>query len=97
MIILRKYSKTLLIASGILSVGLTSFAIVSYSLTKKLVKIALDLEVPKTSEKSRFKISGITATDPEGKKIYAAAQNLKNTVSKTIEIQGHDGENLVGH
>ena len=94
---MRKYSRTLLIASGILSVGLTSFAIVSYTLTKKLVKIALDREVPKTCEKSRFKISGIAATDPEGKKISTAAQNLKDSVSKTIEIKGPDGENLVGH
>lgn len=94
---MRKHSRTLLIGAGILSAGMATFAIISYSLTKKLVKIALDREVPKASDKSRYRISGIKATDPQGKKILDAAHRLKNADCETVETTGCDNEKLVGH
>ncbi len=94
---MKKSHKALLIGTGILSLGTTAFAFVSYSLTKKLVKVALDREPPKASVKSRFRISGISEKDPMGKKISNAAEKLKNSCDKTVEIKGPGGEKLVGH
>ena len=94
---MKKSTKALLIGTGILSLGLTAFATLSYSLTKKLVKVALDREPPKASAKSKYRISGISATDPLEKKISGAAQALKNSRLETVNITGCDGENLVGH
>lgn len=94
---MKKHYKTLLIGSGILSLGMTAFAIASYALTKKLVKIALDRDPPKATAGTRYRISGITATDPQGEKIMRAAKKLKNSGLRDIEIQGSDGEKLVGH
>lgn len=95
--ILKKISKTLLITSGLLSVGITALTTVSYLLTKRLVRIALDREAPKSGNKSRYRISGISASDPQSKKILDAAQRLKNSVSETVETEAPDGEKLTGH
>ena len=94
---MRKYTRTLLIGTGVLSLGATVFALSSYILTRKLVKVALDREMPKASAKSRYRISGVAASDPQGKKISLAAQKLKNSDYETVEIEGCDKEKLVGH
>lgn len=94
---MKTSAKTLLISTGILSLGASAFALTSYMLTKKLVKVAIDREMPKASAKSRYRISGITANDPQGKKITEAAQKLKNSVYETVEMTGNNREKLVGH
>ncbi len=94
---MRKSAKTLLIGTGVLSLGATAFALSSYILTRKLVKVALDREMPKASAKSRYRISGVAASDPQGRKIALAAQKLKNSVYETVEIEGCDKEKLVAH
>jgi len=94
---LKKSAKTLLISTGILSLGASAFTLASYILTRRLVKVALDREMPKASAKSRYKISGVTASDPQGKKIALAAQRLKNSTYETVKIEGCDKEKLVGH
>lgn len=94
---MRKSSRTLLIGTGILSLGASAFAVCSYILTKKLVKVALDREMPKASAKSRYRISGITANDPQEKKITEASRKLKNSIHETVETTGNNREKLVGH
>ena len=94
---MKKSYKALLIGAGVLSLGTTAFAFVSYSITKKLVNVALDREPPKASAKSRFRISGIAEKDPMGKKISDASEKLKDSCHKTVEIKGPGGEKLVGH
>lgn len=94
---MKKSNKFLLMGAGVLSVGMTAFAFVSYSLTKKLVKVAMDREPPKASERSRFKISGVVEKDPMGKKILDAADKLRTSCNETVEIKGPSGEKLVGH
>ena len=95
---MKKSHKALLISAGVLSFGMTAFAFVSYSLTKKLVKVALDRELPKASQRSRFKLSGTTEKDQIiGKPIIDAGAKLKASCRKTVEIKGPGGEKLVGH
>lgn len=94
---MKKISKTLLISTGFLSFAASAFALTSYILTRKLVKIAIDREMPKASDKSRYKISGVAPSDPNEKKIILAAQKLKNSDYETVEIVGCDNEKLVGH
>lgn len=94
---MRKSARTLLISTGILSIGASVFTLASYILTKKLVKVAIDREMPKASAKSRYRISGVTPSDPNGKKIALAGQKLKNSNYETVEITGCDKAKLVGH
>lgn len=94
---MRKSTRTLLISTGILSIGASVFTLASYILTKKLVKVAIDREMPRASAKSRYRISGVTPSDPNGKKIALAGQKLKNSDYETVEITGCDKEKLVGH
>lgn len=94
---MKKSHKTLLIGAGVMSFGMTAFALVSYSLTKKLVKVALDREPPKASSRSRFRLSGVSEKDSMGKKISEAAERLKDLCDETVDIKGPGGEKLVGH
>lgn len=94
---MKKYTKNLLISSAIALSGVAAFSVFAYSLSSKLVRVAIDREVPKSSPKSRFKISGVSQHDSEGKTISLAAQKLRRAPQKKIEIKASDGETLVGH
>ena len=61
------------------------------------MKIALDREAPKTSEKSKKKISRTVVNEELTKKLLAMSEKLKNSDCEVIEITGRDGEKLIGH
>ncbi len=92
-----KKAKTLSIVSGIIAAGAAVFAAASYSLTRKLVKVALDRDAPKTSEKSRNRLSGAVPSNELFELVQAAASSLESKVCETVSITSYDGEQLVGH
>ena len=94
---MKKSTKNLLISSIAAVSGIGAFSIFAYSLSSKLVRIAIDREVPKSSPRSRFKISGVSNQDADGKTISQAAQKLRRTHHTKVEIKASDGETLVGH
>lgn len=92
----RKLNKILL-GIGATVTGLAVYTATAYAVTKKFVKFALDRESPKTSEKSKKKISR-TVIDPElMQKVQEKAEELKNSGCEVIEITGLDNEKLIGH
>lgn len=95
---MKKSIKNILIGSGVVAAGITAVTAVSCALTKKLVKVALDREQPKTPEKSGNRLSGSAGQMKQFEEILtAAAENLKNSRCETVEITAYDGTNLVGH
>ena len=95
---MKKKIKNILIGSGVAAAGIAAAIVVSCKLTEKLVKVALDRELPKSAEKSGKKISGSNAKSAQLEaELAAASERLKNSGCETVEITSYDGINLVGH
>ena len=100
-----------IIGTGIVAAGITAVGAVSHAITKNLVNIAVDREMPHkelaegnsnslpykaaTQAVAKFKGSEDDADFREA--VAEAAQNLKNREHTLVEITAQDGEKLVGH
>ena len=91
-----KLSKKIMLFSGAVAVCASALAAVSYALTSKMVKIALDREKPNSSEKSASRLSG-TSLNEFSEQIEQATQKLENSKIESVELIAGDGERLVGH
>lgn len=72
-------------------------AVSSYFTTKKLVKIALDREKPKSNKKAEKMITGSIISEELQNKLAEASEKLCAAKHETVEITGRDGVNLTGH
>lgn len=95
---MKKITKKILIGSGVV-MGMVAIAgAVSYTITKKLVGIALDRNEDKDDiETSKNQISGGTEISAFTKVRENAAEKLEGSSLDTIEITARDGIKLVGH
>ncbi len=89
-------SKKFLLGSGVVVGFMSAVAATAYSVTHKMVSIAINREKPSSSPKSAVRLSGTSISEFE-EKIKAATQKLEQTVTQTVEIAATDGEKLVGH
>ena len=94
---MRKNVKTFFLGSGLAMAGVTAFSVMSYVFTQKMIRVALDREMPKNSEKSSRLISGTAVNPGIREHVKGKADFLQKTGTKTVEITAHDGEKLVGH
>lgn len=94
---MNKTVKKIIIGSGITASALAAAGAVSYIITNKLVKVALDREDPLKMKKSIQKISGSAEKEESLELQTATEERLKNSECETIEITARDGEKLVGH
>lgn len=94
---MQKMVKNIFIGSGVAIAGIVAATAVSYRVTNKLVRLALDREEPKTADKSKKRVRGIQELVELPEQIKVSAENLKNSDCETVEIVAHDGEKLVGH
>ncbi|MBE7027513.1 MAG: alpha/beta hydrolase [Ruminococcaceae bacterium] len=94
---MKKNTKNILIGTGITAVGLSVLATASYKVADMLVSIALDREVPKTSGKSKRRITGSDMSCSISALLEEKGKRLLQGGLKRIEIKAHDGEKLVGH
>ena len=85
------------VGAGIVSVSVAAATAASYLLTRSLVKVALDREAPKSSVKSKKKISGSSKSGVYYEQRAAAAEKLQNSACETVEIRSRDGIKLIGH
>ena len=85
------------VGAGIVSVSVAAATAASYLLTRSLVKVALDREAPKSSVKSKKKISGSSKSGVYYEQRAAAAEKLQNSACETVEIRSCDGIKLIGH
>ncbi len=97
---MKKTTKKILIGSGIAVASAAAVgAASSYAVTKYLMKIAMDREVPKIKnmEKAKDHVCGIPDFDVFCEKLAAAGETLENCGCETVEICSYDGERLIGH
>ena len=98
---MKNNMKRLLVGSGIAAAGAAAVtSAVSYAITKNMVEIALDREVPKniiSDEKTKKQLKGYETDDALLSKLADAGEKLKTCTHETVEITSHDGEKLTGH
>lgn len=94
---MRKRTKSILIGSGVVAGTVAVAGAVSYSITKKLVEIALDREEDETVAASKKQISGAPEMNVFMKVRENAAEKLEHYPCDMVEITARDGVKLVGH
>ena len=95
---MKKSTRNIFIGLGAVAAGITAVTAVSCTVTKKLVKVALDREQPKARKKSEDKLTGSAGQMKQfERELTEAAENLKNSECETAEITAYDGIKLVGH
>lgn len=95
---MEKERRMLMLGPGLLAAGMTVAGAVSHAVTRRLVSVAVDRELPRgitVRARQRFKGSG---DDMEFLRAMAAAdRRLQARGSTPVEILARDGERLVGH
>lgn len=97
-IVLPDVSQKVLI--GVVAVLIAAAAAISHSITKYLMKVALDREVPaniRNLGKAKERLVGSADDEAAVKEMRAAAVRLEESGCETVEIAARDGERLVGH
>ena len=95
-----KKTKSILSGVGIAAAGIALKCAVSYIVTTKLVKIAIDRNGADGLENSSIaknQLRGFADTDDFLEKWHAAAEALLARDTETVEITAADGTKLVGH
>lgn len=90
--------QTTLLGTGaaLTTVGIMSAA--TYGMSRALLRVALDRELPPVAERNRRRLSGATAEELKLMKLAdRQAWRLENCGCKTVEITAFDGVRLVGH
>lgn len=94
---MKKGIKNTLIGSGIAVSAVAAITTVSYSITRRLLKLAMDREEPKAMTKGKEKLMGSEEFADFTNAITEAASKLDNSGCEEVEIISHDGIRLVGH
>ncbi len=95
---MKKRTRNLIIGAGLTAVGIGTATAISYNLTKKLIKIAMDRELPEAMVKKREKLTGANGDYSEfNTALEQGAKKLANSNCEQISINSHDGIKLAGH
>lgn len=94
----KKMKKSTQIAAAATAAGVAVSAAVSYTITKKLVELAIYRQKPKKFEKQRPKVSRAHNTDEFMERVETTARELAEKTEITdVAITGRDGIHLAGH
>lgn len=85
------------IVSGVAAVGAALGLSASYIVTKGLVKIAIEREIPKGIPQSKKKISGSPDPTSFSEQLRVCAERLAATPMEQLELSAQDGARLVAH
>ncbi len=94
---MKKITKSILISSAAAATTMAGLAAATFAATKQLMKIALDREMPKSSEKNKAKLTGSKKLVEFAASASEAAVTLEAKGCEEVSIIGPDGVNLVGH
>ncbi len=95
---MKKETRNLLIGAGAAAAGIGAAVTISHKLTKELIRIAMDREMPKTNNKSKRKLTGTKKDTADYEMALSkASEMLENSGCEQVEIISHDGLKLVGH
>lgn len=93
----KKKNKTIQVGTGIMAFSALSYCTLSRLLTHKLVSVALDRKIPKSSPASRKWISGCGNCETLLENCQEAARHLQEQDCETVILTCKDGVRLVGH
>lgn len=94
---MKKSTKKWIVGSGVVAAGTAAVGAVSRGVSKYFVKLAMDREGPKNTQKGKTKVSGSKEDAALELRIAQAKKALEEQPHETVEIEGHDGIRLVGH
>ena len=94
---MKKNTRRILFGSTLAAGALTAAGATSLALTNKLVRLALDRELPKRIKGSNMSISGSDIKRDELEYHAKAVRKLESRSHELVEITSRDGERLVGH
>ncbi len=89
--------KNFLLSSGVAMAGVAAFSAISYTVTRNLMKVALNRENPKNIQREKERLSGSKKFADIFCHIEAAAKKLEDSNCEEIELISRDGIRLVGH
>lgn len=92
-----KRSRKLLIGAGAAAAGVGAVTAISYKLTKKLLNVAMDREMPRGIYQNKEKLYGSTEIKAFLSELDENAKILEGSDCEEIEIVSHDGLKLIGH
>lgn len=94
---MRKRQRNVFFIAGAATIALGASTRISYSISEKLVELALDRKMPKVLENGKDKISGSKKNEEYIKRVNVETEKLKNSTMEKVEIISNDGLKLVGH
>ncbi len=95
---MEKNQMRLLLGTGVLAAGLTAAGAVSHGVTRQLVRIAVDRELPgRISPRARRRFKGSGENAAFLRALEEGGRRLASRNCKTVEILARDGTRLVGH
>lgn len=94
---MKKQVKKLLIGAGVTAAAGAGIYCAAYGVTKMLLKVALDRQLPEVKPKHHDKLTGYSHEDPMLLAAEEAGKELERCGCRDVQIQSHDGIPLVGH
>lgn len=94
---MKKSTKKWIVGSGLVAAGAAAVGAVSRGVSKYLVKLAMDREGPKNTQKGKTKVSGSKEDAALEQSAAQAKKALEEQPHETVEIEANDGIRLVGH
>lgn len=94
---MKKLTKSILISSGVAATTMAGLAGALYMGSEYLVKLALDREMPKSSDKNKAKLAGSKKLVEFAEAADITANNLENGELREVKIESADGISLAGH
>lgn len=94
---MQKTTKQILLGAGAAVTGAGLLSAASYSISKKLMKLALDREAPEAMSRNREKLKGSKEVADYMEALSAGAERLKNSEYEDVTTTSEDGLCLKGH
>lgn len=94
---MKKCFRRLLVCSGLAAAGLGITGVAHRAMTKYLVNVALDRQMPMHSAASERKLAGEMPDQRILQKMQDAGRVLEEKAGVVVEVTGRDGTKLVGH
>lgn len=94
---MKKHAKRLLIGSGLAAAGMGVAGTVHLAVTKYMVNVALDRQIPKYTGGAERKLAGSELDQSFLDLLRSSGDVLRSRGGETVRITSRDGTNLVGH
>lgn len=94
---MKKSARRILIGSGLAAAGMGVAGTVHLAVTKYMVNVALDRQIPKHTGAAEKKLAGSTLDRNFLDALRQAGEALHARVGETVQITSRDGTKLVGH